>query len=255
MAKLRISATALTLLFASIIACNADRKEQSAPATMAESRPVEAQLRTLTEASAKNAPPEFTEASRQAFEQLDASGITETALNVGDTAPSFELSDGRGVMVRSADLLAQGPIALVFYRGAWCPYCNVYLHALQEYVPQFKALGASLVAVSGESPDSTLSVEQKNTLTFTVLSDPQFETARRFGIVYEQPAVVNEFYQEFGLELASYYGNAKPELPLSATYVIDRDGIIRYAYLDTDYHRRAEPSDVLKAIETLPHSK
>jgi len=197
-------------------------------------------------------PPEVLEAGRKGLEELIASGILETALNVGASAPSFTLSDAHGAMISSADLLARGPMVLVFYRGAWCPFCNFYLRTLQEYLPQFESHDATLVAVSGESPDGSLAVEQENALKFVVLSDPRFEAARRFRIVYEMPKVVNDAILKLGFDLAKYYGTEKAELPLSATYVIDRAGTIRYAFLDPDYHRRAEPSDLLEALARLP---
>lgn len=214
-------------------------------------RPVEAKLDQLRDSSADRLPPELLEAGRKGLEELKKKRIVDHALNVGDRAPEFTLGDARGRKVSSGELLAKGPMVLVFYRGSWCPFCNLYLRSLQEYVPEFEARGASLVAVSGESPDNTLTVEQKNALTFTVLSDPGFETARRFSIVYEMPEVVNEAVLARGFDMAKYYGTGKAELPLSVTYVIDQGGTIRYAFIDPDYKRRAEPADVLAVLDSL----
>ena len=214
-------------------------------------RPVEARLNELKEQSAQNVPPAVIEAGLKGIEEMIKAGISDRALHTGDSMPSFTLSDANGNMVKSGDLLSKGPMVLVFYRGAWCPFCNIYLHSIQEYVDEIEALGGTLVAISGESPDNTLTVAQKNELTFTVLSDPNFDVARSFKIVYEMPTVVNDVILELGFDLTKYYGTDKPELPLSATYIIDREGIIKYAFLDPDYKKRAEPNDLLAELKKL----
>ena len=214
-------------------------------------RPVEARLNELKEQSAQNVPPAVIEAGLKGIEEMIKAGIVDKALHAGASMPSFTLSDARGKKVRSDDLLSKGPMVLVFYRGAWCPFCNIYLQSIQGYVEQIEALGGTLVAISGESPDSTLTVEQKNELTFTVLSDPNFDVARSFNIVYEMPKVVNDVILELGFDLTKYYGTEKAELPLSATYVIDRDGMITYSFLDPDYKKRAEPNDLIAELKKL----
>jgi peroxiredoxin len=151
------------------------------------SRPVEALLKARAEQSSQKTPDDFKAASRQGLEELVRSGISKTALNVGDKMPTFELPDAHGKTVSSVDLLADGALVIVFYRGAWCPYCNLYLHSLQEYLPEFESLGASLVAISGEPPDRSLEVEQKDSLTYPVLSDTALLASRKFGVVYEVP--------------------------------------------------------------------
>lgn len=163
--------------------------------------------------------------------------------------PAFELPDAHGQMVSSDELLADGALVIVIYRGAWCPYCNLYLHALQEYLPEFESLGASMVAISGEPPDRSLEVEQKDSLTYPVLSDTALIASRKFGIVYEVPQVIQKVMTERGFDLKTYYGTDKAELPLSATYVVDRNGKIIYAFLDPDYKLRAEPVDIIAALK------
>jgi peroxiredoxin len=214
-------------------------------------RPVEAALEELSETSSETVPPAVLEAGRKGREELIASGMLDQALNVGGTMPSFVLPDAHGRPVASAGLLARGPLVVVFYRGAWCPFCNLYLRSLQKYLPEFRAHGATLVAISGESPDGSLGVEQQNGLEFVVLSDTRFEVARRFRIVYEMPKVVNDAILALGFDLSKYYGTEKAELPLSATYVVDKSGKIVFAFLDPDYRRRAEPADILAALSRL----
>ena len=225
------------------------------PPPGAASRPVEAELRAAAEASAKKAPPAMMEIGRKGIEEVAASGILRTALNVGATCPPFTLGDARGERVSSAALLAKGPVVIVFYRGAWCPYCNLYLHAWQRYLPSLAERGATLVAISGEPPDRTAAVAQKTEATFTVLSDPGYQVSRQFGVVYQVPKGVADLMQSRGLDMKAYYGTGKAELPLSATYLVGRDGKIAYAFLDADYKKRAEPADVLAALERLEQAR
>ncbi len=220
-------------------------------AATATGRPVEAELQAKSAAFAEKAPPAAIEVGRKGIEEVAASGVLKTALNVGATCPSFTLGDAKGAKVTSADLLARGPVVIVFYRGAWCPYCNIYLHAWQAYLPKLAERGATLVAISGEPPDCTAAVVQKTEATFTVLSDPGYQVSRKFGVVYQVPGVVTDAMQSRGMDMKNYYGTGKAELPLSATYVVGRDGKITYAFLDADYKKRAEPGDVLAALDTL----
>jgi peroxiredoxin len=222
------------------------------PAAGAPARPVEAELAAKAAASASQAPPAMLEAGRKGIEEVAASGILKTALNVGAACPPFTLGDAGGVKVSSAELLARGPMVVVFYRGAWCPYCNIYLHRWQGYLPKLAERGATLVAISGEPPDRTGAVVKQTEATFTVLSDPGYAVARRFGVIYQVPKAVNGMMQGAGLDLKGYYGTATAELPLSATYLVGRDGKIAYAFLDADYKKRAEPIDVLAALDRLP---
>lgn len=212
-------------------------------------RPVEAMLKERAEASRKNLPPEVLKAGQQGIKEVAESGVLKSALKEGDTMPSFELPDANGEMVKSSDLLAEGPTVIVFYRGAWCPYCNLYLHSLQAYLPELESLGASLVAISGEPTDRSLSVVEKDSLTFTVLSDTSLVAARKFGIVYELPKVVEDVMLNFGLNMKEYYGTPKAELPLSATYVVNEKGQIIYSFLEADYKVRAEPVDIIAALK------
>lgn len=224
------------------------------PDTRPEGKSVIEELLELERSSSGRLPKKVVDAGREGNEQLGRSGILETALNVGDKMPSFVLGDARGQEVSSAGLLRKGPIVLVFYRGAWCPYCNLYLRGLQRRIGEFRALGAELVAVSVEPPDRSLKVVVDNKLDFTVLSDPELATAREFGIVYEVPQVVNDAVIELGFDIAEYNRAEKAELPLSATYVVSRSGRIEYAFLEIDYKKRADPDDILTALKRLAES-
>ena len=185
------------------------------------------------------------------MKSVTAEDVSKTALNVGAKMPSFTLSDANGKTVSSSDLLKQGNLVVVFYRGAWCPYCNLYLKKLQDNVSQIKAQGANIVAISVENPDTSLSVAQKNKVNFEVLSDPKLETARKFGIVYQLSTETNEKYKGYGIDLVKQNGTETPDLPLSATYIVNQKGEITYAFLEPDYKKRAEPSDIIEMLSKM----
>jgi peroxiredoxin len=187
-------------------------------------------------------------------------GLAKTSLKTGDRAPAIVLRNARGETVHVGALLKKGPVVLTFYRGGWCPYCNLELRAYQRVLPDISAAGASLVAISPEKPDDTLSTAEKNALTFEVLSDIGQKVGRAFRLVYEFSDELKTAYRDFGLDIPGKNGvYTEWALPISATYVIDRDGLILYAYNDADYRDRADPSEVLgvlrqaAAVRALAH--
>ncbi|MBI1181756.1 MAG: redoxin domain-containing protein [Alphaproteobacteria bacterium] len=183
-----------------------------------------------------------------ATRDLIASGIAGQALKAGDMVPDFELPNQRGETVRFADLVAQGPVVISFYRGGWCPYCNLEMRALQEKLPQITDLGARLLAVSPQLPDNTMSTAEKNAISFDVLSDLGNRVAEAFGLVFALPPALQELYRKFGLDLAKANGDDSMTLPIPATYVVGADRRVIYAYVDPDYTRRLEPEDVIGAL-------
>jgi len=186
-----------------------------------------------------------------AGKSVSADEAAKNALNVGAKMPSFSLKDANGKVVGSDDLLKQGNLVVVFYRGSWCPFCNLYLRNLQKNLPQIKEAGGNLVAISVENPDNSLSVAKKNELGFTVLSDPNLTVARKFGIVYQMPSETDELYKSKGLDVAKHNEMEKAELPLSVTYVINRKGEIVYAFLETDYKKRAAPEVIIETLSKI----
>jgi len=175
-------------------------------------------------------------------------GLAKTALKKGDRAPPIALTNANGDLVDLESLLKRGPVIVTFYRGGWCPYCNLELRAFQKILPGIKAAGASLVAISPEKPDDTLSTVEKNALDFEVLSDVGQRVGRAFGLVYSFSDELKWAYREFGLDIPGKNGADEWALPIAATYVIGRDGIITYANTDPDYRDRADPQDVLAAL-------
>lgn len=175
-------------------------------------------------------------------------GIIESAINVGDTAPNFTLMNATGKKVTLADELKKGPVVLTWYRGGWCPYCNLTLRALQDELPNFQAEGASLIAVSPELPDNSLTTVEKNNLEYEVVSDLDNKVAKEYGIVFELIEPVAESYNK-SFNLVKFNGNDSNELPLAASYIINTDGKVIYAFLDADYRNRAEPSEILSYLK------
>ena len=183
------------------------------------------------------------------IDQLRGGAIARTMLKVGDRAPAIVLENAKGAAVDVATLLKKGPVIVTFYRGGWCPFCNFELKAYQESLPQIAAAGASLVAISPEKPDDTVSTAEKNALTFEVLSDVGQKVGRAFGLVYEFTEELKSAYRGFNLDIPARNGTpGEWALPVSATYVIDRDGAIIYAHTDVDYRDRADPRDVLQIV-------
>lgn len=203
-------------------------------------------------AQGKTRLPEATqEMYRRALAALDESGIADRALGEGDTAPDFELPNAVGYPVRLSELLSSGPVILSFYRGQWCPFCNLELQALQRAMGDVEAAGASLVAVSPNTPDTTLTTVEKHALTFPVLSDNDNLVAKQFNLVYEMTPENIENYREKGRDIPAMNGTDKWELPIPATYVIDRQQVIRYAFGDTNHRVRAEPAEVVAVAARL----
>jgi len=193
-------------------------------------------------------PPDVQQIMQQAAEVLEQSGISDHSLKAGDTVPDFTLPDAHGDHVNFVDTLEHGPVVLSFYRGGWCPYCNLELQALQQALPEIKELGTQLVAVSPELPDQSLSTAEKHALAFTVLNDQGNQVARMFGLVFTLPEALRPIYATFGIDLPAWNGDDSFELPMPATYVIGRNGIILDGFVNTDYTRRMEPERILDIL-------
>lgn len=209
------------------------------------------QLETLSADMARKLPEGVGELMRKKARELADSDILPRSHKAGEAAPDFILPNVRGTETGLTTQLARGPVVLSFYRGGWCPYCNLELRALQASLPEFRARGASLLAVSPQTPDNSLSTAQKNELAFEVLSDRGNLVARRYGLVFQVPEELRPIYAQFGIDLPASNGEASFELPVPATFVIDRKGIIQFAFVDTDYRRRAEPASLLAALDRL----
>ncbi|MEM9164889.1 MAG: peroxiredoxin-like family protein [Cyanobacteria bacterium P01_F01_bin.4] len=187
----------------------------------------------------------------KATQDLADSGIVDRALKVGDRIPQVTLPDATGQSFSIQAALAQGPIVLAFYRGGWCPYCNLELKALQAVLPDIEAAGATLIAIAPETPDNSLSTREKNALAFAVLSDVGNKVSREFGLVFQLPVELRPIYKGFGIDIEAYNGDQTFELPVPATYVVAPSGEIVYAFADADYTKRAEPADVVATLKQI----
>lgn len=199
----------------------------------------------------KTAPADKAAAFQRGVDELAASGVAARAVKAGDAAPDFTLTNARGTAVTLSALLARGPVVLTFYRGGWCPYCNLQLRAYQRILPDLRAAGATLVAIAPERPDDTLSTAEKNALEFEVLSDAVGEVGAAYRVYFELSAELQALYAAGGNDLAKRNADGRWHLPIPATYVIARDGRVAAAFVDVEYRNRAEPSDILAALHAI----
>jgi len=207
------------------------------------------QLNLLNQAWHKKASPERVKAVEASINKLREEHLAEKALKEGQTMPDFSLADAHGKTVNLKSLLKKGSVIVAFYRGSWCPYCNAQLSEYQKHLADFKAKGASLVAITPEKPDLTVLTEEQKKLEFPILTDANNKLATKFGLVWGVESELKKIYQEAGLDLEKNQGNDDWKLPVPATYVVGKNGKIKYAFVDVDFSRRAEPSEILKALE------
>jgi peroxiredoxin len=198
---------------------------------------------------------EALETMHRATAELIASGQAQRAKKAGDAAPEFTLQDPDGKDVASRDLLAKGPLVVSFYRGVWCPYCNLELQALQAALPELTARGASLVAISPQTAPNSRKSQRENKLSFPILSDVGSEVANAFGIRFALPDDLVELYKSFKNDLPTFNNDPSWALPMPARYVIGTDGIIAYAEVNPDYTHRPDPSELLPVLDRLRASK
>ncbi|MCJ1403499.1 hypothetical protein MMC11_006722 [Xylographa trunciseda] len=209
------------------------------------------ELSAVYERFQKNAAPAAVDAIAAAISNFRASFDATSTIQVGDQLPEFHLSDALGQQVHSAELLAQGPLLISFYRGEWCPFCNLELHALQKNLDRFAAKGVTLVAISPELPNQSLSTTEKHDLKFPVLSDVGNKLARKLGIIFAQPDSLRPVFQTFGTDLKARNGDDSFEVPVPATLLVDGKGVVRNLFVDADYRKRLEPETALEWIDAL----
>jgi peroxiredoxin len=197
------------------------------------------------------APPAVVAAFDRSIAELIAGRQAQRALRVGDRAPTFDLPDSDGAMVSSAELLADGPLVVTFYRGVWCPYCNMDLQAVEAAAGDIRARGASLVAISQQTPANSRKIQGEHHLSFPILSDKGGDVVAAFGIRWAVPEYLREVFKMFKTDLSLINGEPSWTLPMPARYVIGTDGMIAYAEVNPDYTRRPDPSELLPTLERL----
>jgi len=196
-------------------------------------------------------PESISERITTAVGHVDVSGVAP-GLAPGEKAPGFSLPDAMQRSVSLRDRVSTGPVVLVFYRGEWCPYCNAYLRALQAALPEITARGASLLAVSPQSPDHSLSITEKAQLAFDVLSDVDQAVIQAYKVQFTAPPDLQDLHvNAFDVNLPDHTANHSWQLPVPATFVIDRAGVVRAAHVAADYRTRMEPADIIAALDDL----
>ena len=188
----------------------------------------------------------------QATAALDASGLAGKALKEGDEVPNFSLPNANGERFSLHEYTNQGPVVISFYRGGWCPYCNLELAALQAALPDIEAAGGRLIAISPNTPDNSLSTREKHNLQFEVLSDVGFNVIDRFGLAFDMPEELVNLYGEFAINVAQWNGEERWRLPIPATYVIDSQRKVVKSYVNADYRERLDPVDIITALKEIP---
>lgn len=207
------------------------------------------ELQRVTSQMAAQLTPEQTELLESFIADLKESLPLQRPLQVGDEMEPFVLPDALGREVSSIDLLVRGPLVIVFYRGSWCPWCNLQLKAIQDALDDIHELGAELVAISPMTPDNSLSFSEKKGLTYPVLSDVGLNVARTFGLVYPLNEAMQAFHQAAGIDLVALNGNSDWELPMPATYIIDNGVVV--ARVNPDWRERMDPLEVVAALQKL----
>jgi peroxiredoxin len=186
----------------------------------------------------------------RAIEEVRRSGQAP-GLSIGDVIPTFVLPDAYGHPVSSNELLGHGPLVISFYRGDWCPYCNLELRALERASKEIATLGGSIVAISGQYPDSALGLTEEHALSFPVLSDVDQTAIRAFKLRYDVPSELRAMFEARGSDMSKRNADGSWTLPISATYVTDRDGTIVLAHADAEWRLRLDPDDIVEALAKL----
>ena len=208
------------------------------------------QLKAKYEEIKKNAPNEVAifDADTESF---ISSGDAPQGLQVGDQLASFELPNQLGQTISLDELQGDSNVVISFYRGGWCPYCNIELCVLQQALPEFKSHGARLIAISPQLPDESMSTAEKNELSFPVLSDAGNKVAREFGLVFTLSEQLRPLYESFNIDLPATNGDKSFELPIPATFIIDSDGVLKGAFVNADHKQRMDPSDIINVLKEI----
>jgi peroxiredoxin len=220
--------------------------EESGPAT--DIRPLREIYAERKELIAKYVPAETQAVHAQAVAELKQRNLAGNILPFGAKAPQFELQDHNGTVIRSTDLLAAGRLVLCFMRGRWCPFCVGQLEAMNLIVPQFEQAGAILATISPQTVKQSFFMHDQHKLRFPLLSDAGNKVARQFGLTYRVPSAQEAIYRRAFVNLPFTNGDDSWELPIPATFIVDRDGTILYASANEDYTDRPEPIEILNSL-------
>jgi len=200
----------------------------------------------------RKANPDFMKGVDDIVSQAKAFQEGKDAISLSQKAPKFTLPDAKENQVSLDNLLQKGPLVVTFYRGSWCPYCNLQLKALQEKIKEIHSLGAELIAISPQVPDQSFSKSEIANMNFTILSDQDAKVASNYGVAWKVPEFLLEHMKrDRNLDLEEINNGNANIIPIPATFIISKEGIVTWRYLDVDYRTRAEPSDIIEALKKL----
>ena len=206
------------------------------------------QIEQFNNELATQVPQEVLEAFGKSIKDLKTKNIEEKSIKLGAIMPDFSLPNAKNEIIHSKEILKSGKMIIAFYRGSWCPYCNLELKALQENLSKINDKKVSLVAISPQSPDNSLTVIEKHNLTFEVLTDKDNTFAKQLGIVFELQDFVLPFYNALGINLSSFNKNDDTSLPIPAVFVVNENGIIIYKFADANYMNRIDIDELLNTL-------
>lgn len=208
-------------------------------------------IATMQQQLASQVPPDVITKLGAEITALAGSSAGSDAPKVGGKAPDFALTDISGASFRLSDQLRKGPVAVVFYRGQWCPYCDLQLRSYQEIMPQVHDLGGQIIAISPQTVEASKATAADRKLSFPVAADPGNKVARQYGLVFKMSEGMQAILKGFQIDIPSMNGDASQELPVPATFVVGRDGIIKTAFCDANYTVRLEPQALLESLRSL----
>lgn len=206
------------------------------------------QIEKLNHTLSSQLPDEVFEAFGKSIEELKTKKIEEGSLKTGEKIPEFILPSAHGKWVSSKEILSKGKMILAFYRGSWCPYCNLELKFLQDHLSEIKNKNAVLVAISPQSPDHSLTMIEKNNLEFEVLTDTDNILAEKLGIAFQLQDFVLSHYKALGIDLEDYNKNKRNTLPVPAVFVIDENGYVVFRFLDVNYMNRINIEELINVL-------
>jgi len=196
-------------------------------------------------------PEEVLTTMQAAITDLQQSGLENTAKKTGDNCPDFTLPNANNEAITLSSLLEKGPVVISFYRGAWCPYCNLEINALQASLDAIQSQGASLLAITPQTPDKSHGQIKEKALTFEILSDKHNTLARQFGLVFTLPEALRPVYADWGIDVPGHNGDDTFELPVPATYIVGQDMTIKYTFVNVDYTQRLEPDIIIEQLAAI----
>ncbi|MFT5662499.1 MAG: peroxiredoxin [Sulfurimonas sp.] len=204
------------------------------------------------------APSKFSTEEKEVMNQAGlslAKSLPDPGIKVGKKAPNFSLKNAFGKEVNLEDELKKGPVVLVFYRGAWCPFCNMHLSVLIDSVSEFKKYGAQLITITPQTADKSAEQIKKDSYQFEVLSDLDYSVMKEYKLYFELSKEILAIYKKNGLDVESYNGKNRTALPIPGTFVIDTKGVVRAMQAQTNYKLRMEPKDIIDALKKISKEK